>query len=285
MNEDHTPDRRARDVIIDRYSGLARTALAGGTIADGDGTSSDGCFGAAAYPNAAEAPQAALHASLGCGNPLAVASLQPGETVLDLGSGGGLDVLLSARRVAPDGIAYGLDASPDMLTLAQANAAQAGIRNARFLPGHIEDIPLPDGHVDVVISNCVINLSADKPRVLAEAFRVLRPGGRLGISDVTADEGLDPSQLAQAEQRIGCVNGALTQPHYRDLLQASGFTRISITSTHEAGDGLRSAVIQAAKPTEHAASQPPASRGADSQWLDTPSQADPLPLVLCQTRH
>ena len=171
--------------------------------------------------------------------------------MLDLGSGGGLDVLLSARRVGPGGIAYGLDASPDMLTLARANAAQAGVTNARFLHGHIEDIPLPDGQVDVVISNCVINLSADKPRVLAEAFRVLRPGGRLGISDVTADDGTDPGQLAEAEQRAGC-GATLTQAQYRDLLQAAGFTGIAITSTHEAGPGLHSAIIQAAKPaTRH----------------------------------
>ena len=189
----------------------------------------------------------ASRASLGCGNPLAVADLHPGERVLDLGSGGGLDVLLSARRVAPDGTAYGLDASPDMLTLARANAAQADVTNARFLHGHIEDIPLPDGQIDVIISNCVINLSADKPRVLAEAFRVLRPGGRLGISDVTADGGTGPGQLAEAEQRVGC-GATITQSHYHDLLQAAGFTGIAITSTHEAGAGLHSAVIQAAKP-------------------------------------
>ena len=156
-------------------------------------------------------------------------------------------MLLSARRVAPGGTAYGLDASPDMLTLARANAAQAGVANARFLPGHIEDIPLPDESVDVVISNCVINLSADKPRVLAEAFRVLSPGGRLGISDVTADDATGPGQLAQAQQSTGC-GPALTHAQYRDLLRAAGFTAITITSTHPAGTGLHSAIIQATKP-------------------------------------
>jgi SAM-dependent methyltransferase len=254
VTEDHTSG--SRDAVIGRYSGLARTALAGCDIADCDPDAfTDGRFGAAAYPGAGGVPEAALRASLGCGNPLAVADLHPGETVLDLGSGGGLDVLLSAHRVAPGGIAYGLDASPDMLTLARANAAQAGVTNARFLHGHIEAIPLPGESADVVISNCVINLSADKPGVLAEAFRVLRPGGRLGISDVTADDGADPGQLAEAQQQTGC-GAALAQAQYRDLLHAAGFTGITITSTHEAGPGLHAAIVQAVKPPKRAGPRP-----------------------------
>jgi SAM-dependent methyltransferase len=250
---DH-PAPDTRDAVISRYSGLARTALAGGTITDCDADAfAGGCFGAAAYPGTSDAPEGALRASLGCGNPLAVADLHPGETVLDLGSGGGLDVLLSARRVAPGGSAYGLDASPDMLALARANAAASGITNASFLHGHIEDIPLPAEHVDAVISNCVVNLSTDKPRVLAEAYRVLRPGGRLGISDVTADEGADPAQRAAAEQQVGCANGTLTQAQYSNMLQAAGFTGITITATHSAGAGLSSAIIQAVKPARQRA--------------------------------
>ncbi len=238
------------DAVIDRYSSLARTAMAGGTPVDGDPDAfTAGCFGAAAYPgDTAGIPDAALRASLGCGNPLAVADLRPGEIVLDLGSGGGLDVLLSARRVAPGGIAYGVDASKDMLELARANAQRAGATNAHFLPGRIEDIPLPDQHVDVIISNCVINLSGDKARVLTEAFRVLRPGGRLGISDMIADEGIDCAQLADAELRTGCVSGTITGPQYRDILTAAGFTGITITCTHAPGDGLHSAIIQATRP-------------------------------------
>ena len=250
--------RVSGDPIISRYSVLARAALAGQAITDCDaGGSDDSCFGAAAYAGQADAPQAALAASLGCGNPLAVADLRPGEIVLDLGSGGGLDVLLSARRVGPDGVAYGLDASADMLALARANARKAQVHNARFLQGRIERIPLPDDHVDVVISNCVINLSGDKPRVLAEAFRVLKPGGRLGISDVTADEGTDAARLASAERQVGCLAGALTQREYATILAAAGFGDITVASTHQAADGLHSAIIKAIKP---AARQEPTAR-------------------------
>jgi SAM-dependent methyltransferase len=239
------------DQIISRYSQLARAALRGDEISDGDRDDAEDCdFGAAAYADRSQAPEAAFRASLGCGNPLLVAELRPGEIVLDLGSGGGLDVLLSARRVAPDGIAYGLDASTDMLALARANADQAQIPNVRFLHGRIENIPLPDNHVDVVISNCVINLSGDKPGVLAEAYRVLKPGGRLGISDVTADADVDQELLSVAEQRDGCLAGALTQSEYERLLTAAGFAGVSITNTRQAADGLHSAIIQATKPHE-----------------------------------
>ncbi|MBA9005226.1 methyltransferase domain-containing protein [Thermomonospora cellulosilytica] len=244
MTHDHDP-------VIERYSGLARLAQAGGTPLDAEPDPAQACFGAAAYTTADQRdaiPEAALRASLGCGNPLAVADLQPGETVLDLGSGGGLDVLLSARRVGPTGTVYGLDASQDMLELARANAAQAGTGNAHFLHGHIEHIPLSDATVDVVISNCVINLSADKPRVLTEIFRVLRPGGRLGISDVIAEDGLDPDQRAAAEQRVGCARGTLTTDQYRHLLIRTGFTDVTITIISDAGSGLHSAIVQAIRP-------------------------------------
>ena len=179
---DTTRDRdQIRAAVTARYSGLARAARAGQQITDCDpGPFAAGCFGTAGYPATGELPDGALRASLGCGNPVAVAQMHPGDSVLDLGSGGGIDVLLSARRVGPDGKVYGLDGSPDMIALARENAAQAGVTNAEFLHGHIEDIPLPGEHVDVVISNCVINLSANKPAVLAEAFRVLRPGAGSG---------------------------------------------------------------------------------------------------------
>ncbi|HEX6525631.1 MAG TPA: GNAT family N-acetyltransferase [Streptosporangiaceae bacterium] len=241
--------RDIRDRVVARYGQLARAAAAGEQVTgSGPDVFAEGCFGAAAYDDTSGLPDSAVRASLGCGNPVAVAELRPGETVLDLGSGGGIDVLLSARRVGAAGKAYGVDAAPEMIDLARANASQAGTVNAEFLPGTIENIPLPDGHVDVVISNCVINLSADKPRVLAEAFRVLRPGGRLGVSDVVADNGTSPRQRADAEQRTGCAAGTVTAAEYRQQLLAAGFTQVTITPTTDAGGGLHSAIIQAARP-------------------------------------
>ncbi len=248
MTESDSAGRR--DAVIARYSGLARTALAGSAIADCDpGAFADGGFGTAAYTGTGDAPQGALRASLGCGNPPAVADLHPGETVLDLGSGGGLDVLLSARRVAPGGTAYGLDASRDMLALARANAAAAGVANARFLHGHIEEIPLPDGHVDVVISNCVINLSTDKAAVIAEASRVLRPGGRFAVSDVIADPDMDDATRQGVEQWTGCVAGALTRNDYTHLLETAGLTDVEIIESHRVHPHASSAIVRAHKPT------------------------------------
>jgi L-amino acid N-acyltransferase YncA/2-polyprenyl-3-methyl-5-hydroxy-6-metoxy-1,4-benzoquinol methylase len=235
-----------RASVVSRYGRLAEAAAAGERVTDcGPG---DTCFGPAAYDDEVGVPEAALRASLGCGNPVAVAALNPGETVLDLGSGGGIDVLLSARRVGPAGWAYGLDGAPEMISLARANAVAAGADNTEFLLGSIEDIPLPDGHVDAVISNCVINLSADKPRVLAEAFRVLRPGGRLGVSDVIARDDADPDGRSAAEQRVGCTTGTVTGRQYRDQLLAAGFTQIRIIPSADAGGGLSSAIIQAVRP-------------------------------------
>ena len=193
-------------------------------------------------------PQEAVLASLGCGNPLAVADLREGERVLDLGSGGGIDVLLSARRVGPSGFAYGVDMTDEMLTLARINAAKAGAENVEFLRGEIEALPLPDAAVDVVISNCVINLSTDKPAVLAEMFRVLVPAGRIGITDVVAEDHLTPAGRAAAGSYVGCIAGALSRTEYLDGLTAAGFTGASVTFNTEAAPGMHSAIIRAVKP-------------------------------------
>ena len=193
-------------------------------------------------------PAEAVLASLGCGNPLAVADLHEGERVLDLGSGGGIDVLLSARRVGPTGFAYGVDMTDEMLTLARANAAKAGASNVEFRKGEIEALPLADATVDVVISNCVINLSTDKPAVLTEMYRVLAPGGRIGISDIVAEDHLTPADRAAAGSYVGCIAGALSRREYLDGLVAAGFAEPSVTFTHEAAPGMHSAIIRAIKP-------------------------------------
>jgi ubiquinone/menaquinone biosynthesis C-methylase UbiE len=192
-------------------------------------------------------PEAAVLASLGCGNPTALADLREGETVLDLGSGGGIDVILSAKRVGPTGTAYGVDMTDEMLALAQKNAREAGITNVHFLKGLIEQIPLPADSVDVVISNCVINLSVDKPAVLTEIARVLRPGGRIGISDVVAEDDLSPSDRAERGSFVGCIAGALSKGEYEAGLQAAGFEQVSVTFTHQVADGMHGAIVKATK--------------------------------------
>jgi arsenite methyltransferase len=193
-------------------------------------------------------PDAAELASLGCGNPTAIARLEEGETVLDLGSGGGIDVLLSARRVGPGGKAYGLDMTDEMLALARANQIEAGAENVEFLCGEIEAIPLPDDSVDVIISNCVINLSGDKPRVLREAARVLKPGGRFAVSDVIADPDMDDSTRRDMQQWTGCIAGALTREEFERQLRAAGFEEIGIEETHRVHDQAASAIIRAKLP-------------------------------------
>jgi SAM-dependent methyltransferase len=212
----------------------------------------DDTFGAALYSadEQSELPPEALAASLGCGNPLAVAELRAGERVLDLGSGGGIDVLLSARRVGETGFAYGVDMTDEMLALARSNAEKAGVTNVEFVKGTIEDVPLPDGAVDVVISNCVINLSVDKPKVLAEMFRVLAPGGRIGISDVVAEDHLSPTDRAERGSYMGCIAGALSRGEYLDGLAAVGFIDAEVQYTHDAAEGMHAAIIRAVKPAE-----------------------------------
>ena len=252
-----------REQVRARYAGAALAVL--GQAGAGDGCCGD--TGSCCVPGEALSPLTdgagtslyrdgetdglpadAVTASMGCGNPLAVAELRAGERVLDLGSGGGIDVLLSARRVGPSGHAYGVDMTDEMLALARANATKAGARNVTFLKGQIEAVPLPDASVDVVISNCVINLSTDKPAVLAEMFRVLVPGGRLGISDVVAGDHLSAADRAAAGSYVGCLAGALSRSEYLAGLAAAGFAGASVTFTHEAAPGMHSAIVRAVKP-------------------------------------
>lgn len=245
----------AARAVLDPRPGVTAASCESGATGSCCGTGpaaldSADCFGGQLYGEGEtdELPEEAVLASLGCGNPVAVADLHEGERVLDLGSGGGIDVLLSARRVGPSGFAYGVDMTDDMLALARANAAKAGAANVEFRKGEIEALPLPDAAVDVVISNCVINLSTNKPAVLAEMFRVLVPGGRIGISDVVAEDRLSAADRTAAGSYVGCIAGALSRTEYLDGLADAGFTGTSVTFTHESAPGMHSAIIRAVKP-------------------------------------
>jgi arsenite methyltransferase len=282
-----------REQVRQRYAQAARQAAAGTQATDsgcGCGQPADcGCTSSCCGDSAAtqsdlgvglytadeqgEVPETALLASLGCGNPTAVADLHQGETVLDLGSGGGIDVLLSARRVGPTGHAYGLDMTEEMLALARRNAQEAGAGNVTFLKGHIEQIPLPADTVNVVISNCVINLSVDKPTVFAEMHRVLTPGGRIGISDVVAEDSLTPADRAERGSYVGCIAGALSKTEYEQGLAAAGFEQITVAFTHQVADGLHSAIVKASKPTGPAADTGAARPTATTSASTTASAA------------
>jgi len=247
-------DAQTVELVRSRYAAAAASAAAAVPGCCGGGATGaldvgSEVFGAALYAAADTEglPDRAVLASLGCGNPTAVADLRPGERVLDLGSGGGIDVLLSARRVGPTGFAYGVDMTEEMLQLARANAAGAGATNVEFLRGRIEQVPLPDASVDVVISNCVVNLSVDKPAVLAEMHRVLVEGGRIGISDVVAEDGVTPAERAERGSHVGCVAGALSRSEYLSGLAAAGFTGASVQFTHEVAPGMHGAVIRATR--------------------------------------
>jgi arsenite methyltransferase len=249
---DHTD---IREVVRERYAAAARQAADASSWCCGAEFDAAGVgeqtFGAVLYGDeAADTPPGAVNASLGCGVPTAVADLHEGETVLDLGSGAGADVLISARRVGPTGRAIGLDMTDEMLALARANAEAAGAANVEFVKGHIEDIPLPDASVDVVISNCVINLSADKPRVLREVARVLRPGGRFAVSDVIADPDMDAATRTDMQQWTGCIAGALTDREFRDALTAAGLVDLEIRPTHRVHTHATSAIVRARKAQE-----------------------------------
>jgi arsenite methyltransferase len=253
-----------REEVRRRYAESARAVTGGaGDCGCGSGeccaeAGADGSSFVEAFYEAeqrGELPDAAVLASLGCGNPTAVADLHEGETVLDLGSGGGIDVILSARRVASSGTAYGLDMTDEMLALAQQNARDAGVTNVHFLKGVIEQVPLPANSVDVVISNCVINLSTDKAAVLTEIARVLKPGGRVGVSDIVAEDRLNEADRAERGSYVGCIAGALSKSEYVAGLEAAGFEDVSVEFTHEVADGMHSAIVKAHK------TETPAAKG------------------------
>jgi SAM-dependent methyltransferase len=261
----HTATPKERPMTTDtiheavraRYAEAAGQAGTGGCCTDDPETIGAGLYSVVERD---QLPEAAVLASLGCGNPTAVAELQEGERVLDLGSGGGIDVLLSARRVGPTGRAIGLDMTDEMLALAQRNAAEAGATNVEFLRGQIEDIPLPAESVDVVISNCVINLAADKQAVFREIARVLRPGGRMGITDIVAEDHLTAEERAERGSHVGCIAGALSFSEFRAGLAAVGLIDVSLTTTHAVADGMVSAIVKATKPADAATTSTEASR-------------------------
>ncbi|MGK2931594.1 MAG: arsenite methyltransferase [Solirubrobacterales bacterium] len=251
---ERTDERELKEVVRERYAAAAVGATSRDASCCGNDTviteEQGAVFGSNLYEDEdrSELPEAARLASLGCGNPTAVADLKEGQTVLDLGSGGGIDVLLSARRVGPSGKAYGLDMTDEMLELARNNQREAGVENVEFLRGEIEAIPLPDDSVDVVISNCVINLSGDKPKVLAEAARVLRPGGTFAVSDVVADPDMSEETRADMKEWTGCIAGALTRDEFESSLAEAGFEDIEIKETHRVHDQAASAIIRASLP-------------------------------------
>ncbi|HJS95872.1 MAG TPA: arsenite methyltransferase [Solirubrobacteraceae bacterium] len=242
---------QVREAVREKYAAAALAADSGSECGCGCCSPADdtGVFGASLYAEAdSDVPAAAINASLGCGVPTAVADLHEGEVVLDLGSGAGADVLISARRVGPTGKAIGLDMTDEMLSLARANAAEAGVGNAEFVKGYLEELPLGDESVDVVISNCVINLSGDKPQVIREAARVLRPGGRFAVSDVVADPGMDEQTRADMAAWTGCIAGALTETEFRAALAAAGLEDVEIRETHRVHEHAAAAIIRARKP-------------------------------------
>jgi arsenite methyltransferase len=259
MAEQNDETGDIREKVRERYSAAATSVR----TADADADAGAGCcapseafdgggevFGAALYAlgDQEQLPDTATLASLGCGNPTAVAELHEGETVLDLGSGGGIDVLLSAKRVGPTGKAHGLDMTDEMLSLARENARKAAVENVEFHKGYIEEIPLPDASIDVVISNCVINLSADKPKVLREVARVLRPGGRFAVSDVISDENMDEATRADMRAYTGCIAGALTEREFTQALADAGLVEVEIQETHRVHAQASSAIVRARKP-------------------------------------
>ncbi len=275
-----------REEVRERYAEAATNLSAG--CGCGCDCESIGCcgeeattlFGQGLYgaDERASLPDSAVAASLGCGNPLAVVELHEGETVLDLGSGGGIDVLLSAKRVGAEGTVYGLDMTDEMLALAQANARAAGTTNVHFLKGVIEDIPLPADSVDVVISNCVVNLSPAKDKVLAEVARVLRPGGRIGISDVVAEDRLTPDDRAERGSYVGCIAGALSVSEYRDGLAAAGLVDVEVELTHSVADGMHGAVVRAASARASASVAVAKREEAQSEGSESPRERDAEPL-------